>query len=241
MTRRNKFLFGGLGAVAPLVIGLATKDPATVFASFSVTVFAGYLVRFLFDFACGGAWVHFQDTEGWKPIKIIQLGFIAPLSIAAFFSSKAATPPAERHASLSITSPVYAGEPDQRIGRFKQESFADDKPSEFLRGFTKTIPPDLFFIVGTEHEDVQKVHEFAEKMFLDLDNKGLFAQEKGRPSLTVKIYEPYKSLKWTLVFGEKLNHADADYLLGVLLRNDFKGARLWDLNCECFLDEVKKE
>ena len=85
----KKFLWGGLGALLPIISSIAIADADTIAGYLSKTenmAIAGYVVKILFLFVVGGMWVYISRTEN-DPAKLIQLGIVAPAMLTVWISS----------------------------------------------------------------------------------------------------------------------------------------------------------
>ena len=87
----RRFLWGGLGALAPTVLSLAILDHAAV-ANYISNIddktleLAGYGFRVLALFAIGGLWAFFHRNEV-EPLKLFQLGIVAPAMITGMINA----------------------------------------------------------------------------------------------------------------------------------------------------------
>lgn len=87
----TRFLWGGLGALAPTVISLAILDHSTladyIFAiDERVFELFGYGFRVVALFVIGGLWAFFHRTEV-EPLKLFQLGVVAPAMITGMINA----------------------------------------------------------------------------------------------------------------------------------------------------------
>ena len=87
----RRFLWGGLGALAPTVISLAILDHASVADYIShidqkTIELGGYGFRVLALFAIGGLWAFFHRSEV-EPLKLFQLGIVAPAMITGMINA----------------------------------------------------------------------------------------------------------------------------------------------------------
>jgi hypothetical protein len=87
----RRFLWGGLGALAPTIISLAILDHTTLAEYISdidekTFEIGGYAFRVLALFAIGGLWAFFHRTEV-EPLKLFQLGIVAPAMITGMINA----------------------------------------------------------------------------------------------------------------------------------------------------------
>lgn len=240
MTRREKFFWGGLGAIVPIAVNLIALDPKTTFLAFNVAVFGGYVIRCLVMFGLGGLSVCFDEEI--NPRKLIHMGIAAPAMFASLIAtSNVAPPPGQTStARISIVQSVYAGELNKE---FRLKDFAQTEPGvaeQVYKGLTGQKPEGTYYIVIHETDEIVKAKCFAKEMLAELDKKNLLQYEEGKPPLTVQLYLPYKDvLKYSVVLAERLSHEEAHDLVKLLLERDFKGVQIFDLSCSCFPDKTK--
>jgi hypothetical protein len=89
MNAWKRVLWGGGGAVMPIVLSLAVVDAAKVaeYAESGPNALVGYVLRVVALFAIGALWAYFHRTET-EPFKAFQLGLVAPAMITAFINSQ---------------------------------------------------------------------------------------------------------------------------------------------------------
>lgn len=119
MSTYKKLLLGGIGGLIPTIATLAIADAEKINAALSMVGEAGinelygHVVRVLALFTIGAIWVFFHKSEN-DPVKLIQLGIVAPAMITGMV--QASNVEYERSnkenvsASFSIISEAYAGE-----------------------------------------------------------------------------------------------------------------------------------
>jgi hypothetical protein len=104
----RRFLWGGLGALAPTLISLAILDHMSV-AEYITDIeektpeLGGYGFRVLALFVIGGLWAFFHRSE-IEPLKLFQLGVVAPAMITGMInaSNVSRQTPADESAWLDI-------------------------------------------------------------------------------------------------------------------------------------------
>src|SRR6185436_3086374 len=94
MTNRERFLIGGVGGLAPILMFLATGDFDRFFSNIAVLTAVGYLVRTVILFFIGGFVVCLYREEEQR-MKLFQLGLGAPAMIAGFLASSSHAPPSQ--------------------------------------------------------------------------------------------------------------------------------------------------
>src|SRR5215475_655055 len=87
----RRFLWGGLGALAPTIISLAILDHTAV-ADYLANIegnaawLGGYAFRVVVLFVIGGLWAYFHRAE-IEPLKLFQLGIVAPAMITGMINA----------------------------------------------------------------------------------------------------------------------------------------------------------
>lgn len=85
----SKFLWGGLGGLAPVLASLVVVD-AEMIANWAdqnnIYSTIGYAVRVAGLFAIGGIWAYLHKSEK-EPLKLFQLGVVAPAMISGMISA----------------------------------------------------------------------------------------------------------------------------------------------------------
>lgn len=142
MPTRTKFLWGGLGALTPVVTTFLIIDVETIMGYLNAAfggegnpfLVAGYGLRVIGLFVVGGIWACLHKQE-YDPKKLFQLGIVAPAMITATINASnvydGSHPEHERLSAVRITlvSSAYAGEDDDAKPR---ESSPVD---QLIRGF----------------------------------------------------------------------------------------------------------
>lgn len=118
---RSRFLWGGLGALAPTLISLAILDHTAVTDYISnidqkTLALAGYGFRVVALFAIGGLWAYFHRSEV-EPLKLFQLGIVAPAMITGMINAGRVSDDASGGGTawldfpIALTASAYAQEP----------------------------------------------------------------------------------------------------------------------------------
>jgi hypothetical protein len=118
LSTAKKFAIGGVGGLAPLLAALYFVDTGVV-AGYVENIgtdpeaagaLVGYFTRFLLLFLLGGFWAYLHQSEQ-NPLKIFQLGIVAPAMIAGMVNAANvddARGTGQDQAWLSIVSKAYA-------------------------------------------------------------------------------------------------------------------------------------
>ncbi|MEK6697444.1 MAG: hypothetical protein AABZ10_00175 [Nitrospirota bacterium] len=200
MTTRKKIVLGGLGALTPVVLNLIAVDLRTVFYSLTLIAVAGYLVRVIVLFYLGGlvAYLHKAETS---PIKLFELGIVAPALITSMLNasniSVPSAPPSPSQGSVFVPS-AYA----QPAADLKQFTLPQETPTQqFFRGFAGSTAGNVWFVISGYHEKYAAAAKQAE------------AINKKAPGLGAEVYAPYGQGKlFSVVIGANLTREEADRL-----------------------------
>jgi hypothetical protein len=86
MKTYKKILIGGLGALTPIIMNLLVIDLEVIFLNVTLFAVFGYLIRVNILFYLGGmtAFLHKDETS---PVKIFELGIVAPALITALINA----------------------------------------------------------------------------------------------------------------------------------------------------------
>lgn len=119
----SRFFWGGLGALAPTIISLAILDHSSLahyISNIDEETFklVGYGFRVLVLFAIGGLWAFFHRSEV-EPLKLFQLGIVAPAMITGMINASNVSNQAPAGDSawlnfpIALISSAHAAEGDQ--------------------------------------------------------------------------------------------------------------------------------
>ena len=146
----TRFLWGGLGALAPSIISIAILDYSTLdhyIANVDKLPFllAGYASRVIALFGIGGLWAYFHRSEV-DPLKLFQHGVVAPAMITAMLgASKISNPSSATDVSWldlvpSVVSTAYANDqpppqqPPPQQQQPQQQQQQQSAVEQFLKG-----------------------------------------------------------------------------------------------------------
>ena len=121
-TGYSRFLWGGLGALAPTIISLAILDHSSL-ADYIANIdeetlkLVGYGFRVVVLFTIGGLWAYFHRSEV-EPLKLFQLGIVAPAMITGMINASNVsnqTQPGDSawHFPVGLISSALAADGDQ--------------------------------------------------------------------------------------------------------------------------------
>jgi hypothetical protein len=212
MTNRERFLIGGVGGLAPVLMFLATGDFVRYFSNIAVIVILGYVVRTIILFFIGGFTVSLYREEQQR-MKIFQLGLGAPAMLAGFLaSSTSLVPNTHPNSSTAFITVVHAQTTSNSDG-LKRFTLPNPSPlDQFLEGLTGASPRKVWFVIAGS--------------FMSLDNAKAYAKRinAGASGYHAEVYAPYlDNPNYAVVIGANLTQADAK-----ALRDKAVGAGLTD-------------
>jgi hypothetical protein len=202
MTKRERFLIGGVGGLAPVLMFLITGDFARFFSHIAALTLFGYFVRAGLLFFIGGFVANLYRDET-QPMKIFQLGLGGPAMIAGFLAAQAspANMPAASSSSGAIVAVVHAqtAANEDNIKRF---TLPDSSPvSQFFEGLTGAQPKNVWFVIAGSFTSLDRAKAYAGKI------------NKGFADFHADVYAPYlDNPNYTVVIGAHLTQADAKAL-----------------------------
>ncbi len=153
LSTRERWLYGGIGAMAPVAVAALTLDFVKIFSGFTWIVFAAWAVRTLLLFIVGGfvAYMHRKESDSWR---CFITGISAPALITTAFAGSAAQPAIQPRVDASLlVSSAYAsdlgGDLAKRIRIVPVEGFKESGFEQFTRGFFGQSPVSGFVIPGS--------------------------------------------------------------------------------------------
>jgi hypothetical protein len=216
MTTRRKIVLGGLGALTPVILNLITVDLRTVFNGLALIAVAGYLVRVLVLFYLGGLVAYLHKTES-SPIKLFELGIVAPALITSMLNASnvsvpVASPPLPPHGSLIVPS-AFAQPPDG----LKQFTLPQESPAQqFFRGLTGSTTARVWFVITgwyARYNDAKKQADAINGKNIDLH---------------AEVYAPARGKLYPVVIGANLTREEAERLRKAALdKKIVKEVSLW--------------
>jgi hypothetical protein len=203
MTNRERFLIGGVGGLAPVLMFLVTADFERFSSDFHLFTAIGYCVRTLILFFIGGFVVClYRDEE--QRMKLFQLGLGAPAMIAGFLVSNSSAISAPH----SLIAVVHA-QSHETAEDIKQ--FTAPAPSgfeQFVEGLTGARRKNVWFVIAGS--------------FSSADRAKAYAREINRKfgGFHADTYAPYMdNPNYAVVIGANLTQPEAK-----ALRNKAVGA-----------------
>ncbi len=205
MTTKKKICIGGLGALTPIILNLLVVDMNVLYINLSIFAALGYLIRVVVLFYLGGlvAFLHKDET---MPVKIFELGIVAPALITALINAsnvdvpKIAKSASESHSSYNFfVSSVYAQTNGDSIQARQQDdlkTFSMPRESviqQFFSGVLGRSPKNVWFVVTGEFLDLGE----AKKQATEINQR--------HKNFKAEIYNPYgDDPHYRVVIGENM-------------------------------------
>ncbi len=221
----KKIFIGGLGALTPIIMNLLVVDLEVLLVKLTVFAVLGYVIRVVVLFYLGGITAFLHRDEN-SPVKIFELGIVAPALITALINAgqidvpKTRPSTADNRIGITVFNTVVYAQPQdtsrsQDSTRFVVKSFAlpQETPiQQFLRGLMGINPRRSFFVIVGSHDRLQDaVNEVNELI-------------KKTKDFKFDVYEPYGSrTQYSIVIGGPLTRAEA-----VQLQRQARESKLFD-------------
>jgi hypothetical protein len=212
ITTRKKFVIGGLGALAPILLNLLVIDLETLLIDLTVLALFSYLIRVTALFAVGGLIAILNKAEN-DPWKLFQLGIAAPALLTAAINGSNVTIP-KKSVKPEITSSIttrsadkpslfglaYAQAPGPERKEMRQFTLPKETPvQQIYRGLLGSTPKNIWFVIAGSHLK----QEDAEKQTQQIRAKGFSAD----------VYAPYgDNPYYAVVIGAQLVRSEAEQL-----------------------------
>jgi hypothetical protein len=153
-TSTHKLLFGGAGALTPILLNLLVVDAATVFRNVTLVVVAGYCLKVLILIYLGGivAWLHQKETD---PLRLFELGIVAPALLTALVNGTRSAPAGVPDAAAAAVSKVawilphelFAQVPGLEVPTYSFNAAPPETVKEqFVRGFIGSTTRGQWFV-----------------------------------------------------------------------------------------------
>lgn len=209
MKTYKKILIGGLGALTPIIMNLLVIDLEVLLLNLTLYAVLGYTIRVIILFYLGGMTAFLHKDED-SPVKIFELGIVAPALITALINAgqidvpKVALPEtAEKMSTIQLVSSAYAQSPQEKdTTRIEIRTFARPEETtwqQLKRGFFGWRPQKLYFVVVGTYEN----EEDAKKQVDQIKQ----ATQDFKPS----IFAPYSAeRKYAVVIGDYLTRLEAE-------------------------------
>lgn len=210
---RSRFLLGGIGGTAPVLLNLLIVDLQTLMLDLKPLAVASYLIRVCALFAIGGlvGWMHRTEAE---PFKLFLLGIGAPALITGAINGRNITLPSPpEHASVSS---LFIGEahaqdtPGAKTFALPEETSAQ----QIARGLLGTKPSNVFYVIVDSKPTLAEAQARAEQV-----------RQQGYPA---DVYNPFASNpNYAVVIGANLELPDAQALRVRAIESGLSDAYIW--------------
>jgi hypothetical protein len=212
MSTSKKILIGGLGALTPIILNLLVIELEVLLLKLTLFAVIGYLIRVIVLFYLGGI-IAFLHKDENNPIKIFELGIVAPALITAMLNAgqidlpRMKSQPENRPISFNgLISAAQAQTPTRQDSTkldIKTFSMPQETPIQQLwRGLTGSRPRRVWFVIAGSHLKIEDAQKQA-------------AQIRTKTSdFKVEVYAPYLDSKYySVVIGANLTLIEARQLL----------------------------
>src|SRR5262245_32066888 len=204
MTNKTRFLLGGIGALAPVLMFMINLDFERYFLEATTLKTVGYLVRGFILFLLGGFVAYLHDTEQ-KKITLFLLGLAAPSMIAGYISTSnqssttTSTGRPERTSAILFFIASANAQQDPKGDNIKKFTLPPQSGfSEFLGGLIGTTPNNVWFVIVGSYLDVKNAKKQAE--YFNTKFKDFRAE----------VYAPYgDNPNYAVVIGAHLTQPEA--------------------------------
>ncbi len=196
MSTQKKILFGGLGALTPIIMNLLVVDLNVLLVKVTWLALAAYLIRVVILFYLGGLVAYLHKDEN-SPLKLFELGVAAPALITALLNASHIDTPKTIAQATGIAPvsgmliPSAYAQPTQPV-KEKIKTFSIPEESlmqEFLRGLTGSTSKNLWFVIAGSHQNVEDARAQAEQ--ITRRGKGfkaeVYAPYSGNPYYAVVV------------------------------------------------------
>jgi hypothetical protein len=205
LSNRNRFLVGGVGGIAPVLINLFVIDLAAILVQVTSLVIISYLIRVVALFFVGGFVAYLNKEQ--DPYKVFQLGIAAPALITAILNGNNVPAPRPNITALTdphayyitfFPTPAYAQSPNE--DNVKHFTPPQETPSQQLkRGLFGTTQKNTWFVIAGSHLTEEEAKREAEQI-----------RQKG---FSADVYAPYGDNQYyAVVIGAMLTLPEAQQL-----------------------------
>lgn len=208
MKTYKKILIGGLGALTPIIMNLLAIDLEVLFLNLTLFAVLGYLIRVVILFYLGGMTAFLHKDEN-SPVKIFELGIVAPALITALINAgqidvpKVALPETtEKTSIIQIVTSAYAQTPqEQDTTKIEVKTFSmpkETKIQQFWRGLIGLSPKNVYHVIVGTYEKKDEAQQQIEQI-------------KAKTSdFKPEIFFPYgDNKKYAVCIGANLNRLEA--------------------------------
>jgi hypothetical protein len=166
MKTYQKILLGGIGALTPIIMNLLVLD-FKILSDLTWIVFLGYLIRVVVLFYLGGLVAYLHKNEK-SPVKLFELGIVAPALITALLNAQNVEIP--KAAGLKDTTSLFnwvAIVSAQTPSKEEIKTFSPAKESTadgFWRGLTGTVSKKNWFVIVGSSKSLEEAKALARQI-----------------------------------------------------------------------------
>ena len=169
MAVHTRFLYGGGGAIVPVLLNFLVIDLTVVFNGLTLLTALSYVLRVCALFAAGGLAVTVFNRDEVVPAKLFQLGIVAPALLTALINGHnaapqgtggngiALAPPAPAHAAVTWHIPSFIGEaraqtPPSPPSKLKAFALPQEtQTQQIYRGLFGSTQKNIWFVIVGSH------------------------------------------------------------------------------------------
>ena len=205
MTALNRFIVGGVGGLAPVLLFLITGDLVQYWIQLDTPRGIGYTARAIALFLVGGFIAYLHSDEN-KPFKIFEIGIAGPALLAGALTTAqlapnrppAAQPEPRVGWSTTLVVPAYAqsAPASDKIKRFTLPP--ESKWDQFLEGLVGRTPKNVWFVIVGSYLQPDDARKQAVKV------------NREHPGFRAEVYAPYgDNPYYAVVIGANLTQDGA--------------------------------
>jgi hypothetical protein len=219
MDTRTRFMLGGIGGLAPIILFLINLDFERYVANATPWTTVGYVLRAILLFLLGGFVAYLHETEE-KRITLFLVGVSAPSLIAGYLSTanpsfpqvKSTDSTTGKRALLFLAPSAFAVSPPPPLAdgvkRFTLPSRS--AASQFAEGLLGIPPKNVWFVIVGSHLDLS-----------DAKRQAANFNERFK-GYKAEVYAPYAdSPYYAVVIGAHLTQSEAKAIRDEAVRDGF--------------------
>jgi len=209
MDTKTRFILGGVGGLAPIVLFLINLDFEQYVANATICKTVGYVIRAFLLFLLGG-FVAYLHEEEKKRITLFLVGVSAPSLIAGYLSTASLSPtqssqpliPDKEFSLLSFIPNAHAQTQPATSDPIKRFTLPPQSAgSEFFEGLLGIRPKNVWFVIVGSHLDMKDAKRQVEGI------------EQRFKNYRADIYAPYGGNPYyAVVIGAHLTQVEAKSL-----------------------------
>lgn len=213
MSGRERFLLGGAGGLAPVILFIVEGDLERFFSHGFAIMAATFCARAAGLFLIGGfvAWLHPKECVRSA---VFLLGMGAPAMIAGYqtASASASSTPGASTSAAMIIIPVVQAQSVQNSDDLKHFTLpAPSATEQVYEGLTGARPKNVWFVISGSFLSVESAKAYAQQI------------NSGYPGFHADVYAPYEDNHYyAVVIGAQLPRQDAMNLRDKAIQSGLK-------------------